>query len=149
MKKYLTEAGLERLRPPTEGRVEVGDTVVPGLMLRVTAGGVMSWSVLYKVRGEGGLSPTTGRLLKGSQRRITIGTYPILGVKKAREAAIEVLEKAVTGTDARKSRDSALVDRLTTTVEAVTCRFIDQDAKANVESWKKIERCLEMHVLPE
>ncbi len=149
MKKYLTETALERLRPPTEGRVEVGDTVVPGLMLRVTAGGVMSWSVLYKVRGEGGLSQTTGRPLKGAQRRITIGTYPILGVKKAREAAIDVLEKAVSGTDARKSRDSALADRLASTVEAVTRRFINQDAKATIESWKKIERCLEMHVLPE
>lgn len=149
MKKYLTETGLERLRPPAEGRVEMGDTVVPGLRLRVTANGVMSWSVLYKVRGEGGLSPITGRPLRGAQRRITIGTYPIYGVKKAREAAIEVLEKAVNGTDARKSRDSALVDRLASTVEAVTRRFIDQDAKANIESWKKIERCLDMHVLPE
>lgn len=149
MKKYFTEAALERMRPPAEGRVELGDTVVPGLMLRVTAGGVMSWSVLYKVRGEGGLSPVTGRPLRGTQRRITLGTYPILGVKKAREAAIEVLEKSVSGTDARKTRDSALVVRLTGTMEAVARRFIEQDAKPNIESWKKIERALEMHVLPE
>lgn len=149
MKKYFTEAALERLKPPTEGRVEWGDTVVPGLMLRVTAGGVMSWSVLYKVRGEGGLSPVTGRPLRGTQRRITLGTYPILGVKKAREAAIEVLEKSVSGTDARKTRDSALMVRLTGTMEAVARRFIEQDAKPNIESWKKIERALEMHVLPE
>lgn len=149
MKKYITEVALERMRPPAEGRLELGDTVVPGLMLRVTAGGVMSWSVLYKVRGEGGLSPKTGRPLRGAQRRITLGTYPILGVKKAREAAIEVLEKAVNGADARKSRDAALVIRLASTVEAVTRRFIEQDAKPNIESWKKIERALDMHVLPE
>lgn len=149
MKKYITEAALERMRLPAEGRVELGDTVVPGLMLRVTAGGVMSWSVLYKVRGEGGLSPKTGRPLRGTQRRITLGTYPVLGVKKAREAAIEVLDKAVNGTDARKIRDGALVVRLASTVEAVTRRFIEQDAKPNIESWKKIERALDMHVLPE
>lgn len=82
MKKYITEAALERMRPPAEGRVELGDTVVPGLMLRVTAGGVMSWSVLYKVRGEGGLSQKTGRPLRGAQRRITLGTYPILGSRR-------------------------------------------------------------------
>ena len=149
MKKYFTEAALERMKPPAEGRIELGDTVVPGLMLRVTAGGVMSWSVLYKVRGEGGLSPKTGRPLRGTQRRITLGTYPVLGVKKAREAAIEVLEKSIVGTDARKSRDDALVIRLSSTVEAVARRFIDQEAKPNIESWKKIERALEMHVLPE
>lgn len=149
MKKYFTEAALERMKPPAEGRIELGDTVVPGLMLRVTAGGVMSWSVLYKVRGEGGLSPKTGRPLRGTQRRITLGTYPVLGVKKAREAAIEVLEKSIVGTDARKSRDDALVIRLASTVEAVARRFIEQEAKPNIESWKKIERALEMHVLPE
>lgn len=149
MKKYITEAALERLRPPAEGRLELGDTVVPGLMLRVTSGGAMSWSVLYKVRGEGGLSPKTGRPLRGAQRRITLGTYPVLGVKKARDAAIEVLERAVNGTDARKSRDAALVVRLASTVEAVSRRFIEQDAKPNIESWKKIERALEMHVLPQ
>lgn len=149
MKKYFTEAALERMKPPAEGRIELGDTVVPGLMLRVTAGGVMSWSVLYKVRGEGGLSPKTGRPLRGTQRRITLGTYPVLGVKKAREAAIEVLEKSIVGTDARKSRDDALVIRLSSTVEAIARRFIEQEAKPNIESWKKIERALEMHVLPE
>jgi hypothetical protein len=35
-KKMFTEAGLERLRDPDKGRVEYGDSVVPGLMLRVS-----------------------------------------------------------------------------------------------------------------
>ena len=148
MKKYLTEPALERLKAPADGRSEYGDTVVPGLMLRVTSGGQLSWSVLYKVRGEGGLSTKTGRPLKGKQRRITLGAYPIMGVKKAREAAIDVLEKSVAGTDARAVRDSGLVVRLASTVEAVARRFIEQDAKPNIESWSKIERALEMHVLP-
>ena len=33
-KKMFTESGLERLRAPESGRVEFGDSVVPGLMLR-------------------------------------------------------------------------------------------------------------------
>lgn len=70
MKKYFTEAALERLKPPQTGRTEHGDTVVPGLMLRVSQNGVKSWSVLYKVRGEGGISQKTGQPLKGTQRRI-------------------------------------------------------------------------------
>jgi hypothetical protein len=85
------EAPLERLKPPPTGdRVELGDTVVPGQMLRVTRGCVKSWSVLCKVRDEGGISEKTGRPLKGTQRRTTLGQYPIMGVKAAREAPIAV-----------------------------------------------------------
>lgn len=148
MKKYFTEAALERLKPPQTGRTEHGDTVVPGLMLRVSQNGVKSWSVLYKVRGEGGISQKTGQPLKGTQRRMTLGQYPMMGVKAAREAAIAVLNHSVNGTDARKERDEALADRLANTVEAVARRFIDQDAKRNIASWKQIERALELHVLP-
>lgn len=148
MKKYFTETALERLKPPPTGRVEHGDTVVPGLMLRVTQNGVKSWSVLYKVRGEGGISQKTGRPLKGTQRRITLGQYPMMGVKAAREAAIAVLNQSVNGADARKERDEALAHRLANTVEAVARRFIEQDAKRNIASWKQIERALELHVLP-
>ena len=74
-KKMLTEAGLERLRAPEKGRVELGDSVVPGLMLRISETGVKSWSVRYKVKGEGGASVKTGRPLKGTQRRISLGLY--------------------------------------------------------------------------
>ena len=46
---------------------------MPGLMLRVSDSGLKSWSVLYKVKGEGGASPQTGRPLKGTPRRISLG----------------------------------------------------------------------------
>ncbi len=148
-KKMFTEAGLERLRPPENGRIELGDTVGPGLMLRVSETGVKSWSVLYKVKGEGGASPKTGRPLKGTQRRVSLGIYPILGVKQARDAAMDVLQKAFEGKDARVVRNAALLARNDNIVESVAKRFIDQDAKPNIESWKKIERAFELHVYPE
>lgn len=148
-KKMFTEVGLERLRAPENGRVEYGDSVVPGLMLRVSDSGMKSWSVLYKVKGEGGASPKTGRALKGTQRRISLGIYPILGVKEARETAMDVLQKAFAGSDARVTRNEALLSHQSNTVEAVAKRFIEQDAKPNIESWSKIERALELHVYPE
>ncbi len=148
-KKMFTEAGLERLRAPECGRIEYGDSVVPGLMLRVSETGVKSWSVLYKVKGEGGASPKTGRPLRGTQRRISLGTYPILGVKQARETAMDVLQKAFAGSDARVVRNEALLSRGANTVEAVAKRFIDHDAKPNIQSWSKIERALELHVYPD
>lgn len=148
-KKMFTEAGLDRLRAPDRGRVEYGDSVVPGLMLRISDTGVKSWSVLYKVKGEGGASPRTGRPMKGTQRRISLGVYPILGVKQARDAAMDVLQKAIEGKDARVVRNAALLAQGSNTFEAVAKRFIEQDAKPNIESWSKIERALELHVYPE
>ena len=148
MKKMFTEEGLARLRPPPTGRVEYGDSVGAGLMLRVTANGVKTWSVLYKVKGEGCASPLTGRLRKGTQRRITLGTFPVLGVKEARELAIDVLQKAWSGSDTRLLQREAHAARQANTVEIVARRFIEQDAKRNVASWRKIERSLELHVLP-
>jgi len=59
-KRRFTEQMLERLRPPTSGRIELGDEIVPGLVLRVTPSGVKSFSVIYKVPGEGGVSATGG-----------------------------------------------------------------------------------------
>jgi hypothetical protein len=41
-------------------------------MLRVSDSGVKSWSVLYKVKGEGGASSTTGQPLKGTQHTVRV-----------------------------------------------------------------------------
>ncbi len=148
MKKFFTEPALERMKPPPQGRMEYGDTVVPGLMLRVSANGVKSWSVLYKVKGQGGTNPETGRAKKGTQRRITLGQYPIMDLKAARAAAIAVLQQSLDGVDARGVRDEAREQRFANTVEAVARRFIDQEAKPNIASWRQVERALELHVLP-
>ena len=78
-RRRFTEQMVERLRPPKEGRLELGDDVVPGLVLRVTPRGARSFSVIYKVPGEGGVRPN-GRLLTGKQHRVTLGNWPVLGL---------------------------------------------------------------------
>lgn len=147
-KRRFTEQMIERLRPPKQGRLEFGDNVVPGLVLRVTPRGTKSFSVIYKVRGEGGVSPR-GRLLAGKQHRITLGNWPLLGLGAARESARSLLEVITEGRDPRAELREANLLRIANTVENVMRRFIEQDARRNVASWKKIERCLELHVLPE
>jgi hypothetical protein len=66
-KKRFTEQGVERLNydpkvAPPNGRLEIADELCPGLILRVTPKGAKSFSVIYKVPGEGGVTPN-GRLL--------------------------------------------------------------------------------------
>ena len=80
LQKRFTEQGIERLNydpavAPPSGRMEIEDAVCPGLLLRVTPRGVKSFSVIYKVPGEGGTN-ANGRLIVGSQHRITLGSTP-------------------------------------------------------------------------
>ncbi len=146
-KRRFTEAMIERQRPPMTGRLELADEVCPGLVLRVTPRGVRSFSVAYKVPGEGGVGPT-GRLLVGCQHRITLGTWPALRLKAARDQARALLEVVSEGRDPRPERREQHLIRHTNTVENVTRRFIEQDARRTVASWRNIERCLALHVLP-
>ena len=76
-RKRFTQQGIERLRydkaaAPPSGRIEIEDEACPGLLLRVTQRNTKSFSVIYRVLGEGGTSPK-GRLLAGKQHRATLG----------------------------------------------------------------------------
>lgn len=146
-KKTLSDTELKRVKPPKTGRLEIGDTIVPGLVIRVTPKGKRSFSVIYKVPGEGGLSKH-GRLLTGRQHRITIGQYPMISLKRAREEAREIIEVVSEGHDPRVERRERNLLRLTDSVEAVSKRFINQDAKRNIASWKKIESTFRLHIIP-
>ena len=90
LKKVFTEEGVRKLSPPRAGRNEIGDAIVRGLVLRVTKNGLKTWSVIYKVPGQGSVSARTGNRLKGTQKRITLGPYPIVGVAQARTEATEL-----------------------------------------------------------
>lgn len=68
-KKRLTNQTLERMSLPKSGRFEIGDKPCPGLVLRVTEHGSKSFSVIYRVLGEGG-ETESGRPLAGRQHRI-------------------------------------------------------------------------------
>jgi len=86
MKKRLTEQGVAKLKPSTTGSIDIYDAVMPGLVLRVGYGGKKSWRVLYYV-------PTVAKSGKKVGQRIsmptthTIGRFPVLSVKQAREKA--------------------------------------------------------------
>lgn len=46
--KRITATLVERIRPPTEGRLEIYDDLLSGFCLRVTQRGRKSWSVVYR-----------------------------------------------------------------------------------------------------
>ena len=97
-KKRLTNQMLEKMTPPRPGRLEIGDDLCPGLILRVSDQGSKSLSVIYRVLGEGGESGS-GRPLAGKQHRVTLGRWPVVGLSEAREKARAIIARASEGMD--------------------------------------------------
>ena len=152
LQKRFTEQGIERLnydpaRAPPSGRMEIEDEVCPGLLLRVTPRGVKSFSVIYKVPGEGGTN-ANGRLIVGSQHRITLGSTPPLELRAAREQARKIIQTAMEGRDPRDDRREQNLVRHKNKFTAAQKRFIDFEIKPNVKAWKTVDSVLRLHVEP-
>ena len=146
MRKRLSDSMIANLPTPKDGRLEVCDTLLPGLMIRVTTKGKKTFSVSYKVVGEGGESKT-GRPLTGQAYRQTLDRFPGISTAKARAQARPILAAASEGRNPQQARYEEHRERRLNSVTAVARRFIDQ-AKLTVASWHRVERTLEMHVLP-
>jgi integrase len=71
----LTDAAIRGLSPPASGRIEIQDSRCRGLAIRVTAGGVKSWTFRYRDRAS------------GKAERKTLGRYPDVSLARAREIA--------------------------------------------------------------
>ena len=92
-KARLTDWYIRKQRLPESGRLDIWDTLVTGLGLRMTSGGVRSWSVRYRA----------GKI----HRRFTLGTYPAMSLKEAREEALEAIRKVKKGRDLQREKETA------------------------------------------
>ncbi|MBU8544313.1 MULTISPECIES: tyrosine-type recombinase/integrase [Roseomonadaceae] len=99
MKAKLTVPYIDALRPPETGRVEIRDTIAPGLVLRITSGGVMTWSL-------------RARTADGRQTRPRLGTYPALSLADARKAATAMLTAVQKGGDPVAEKRAARAARV-------------------------------------
>lgn len=86
MAQVLTDVFLRKIKPPTEGRDEYSDTLRQGLRLRVLPSGRRTWMYEKRIRG-------------GVKRKHTLGTYPGMSIKEARDAALELQLEAERGID--------------------------------------------------
>ena len=93
MRKKLTDKTVSIVQPPKTGRLELSDTLEPGLALRVTEDDRRSWSVRC----------WTGPANARKQRRILLGHPrphdggPVLSLAQARQAARDVKQAAAEG----------------------------------------------------
>ena len=136
MKKKFTELSVEKMAPVPGKRLEAFDTLTPGHALRITEGGKKSWSVMYRVagRGDGGN--------RGALRRMTLGAYPLVDLKAAREKARAAIDLADRGDDPADQRKDELRQKGERVFEVICARFIELHAKAHTVKWKDTERLL-------
>lgn len=129
-KKRLTDASVKRLKPPTSGQVDTFDQGYPGLALRLSYGGGRSFVFFYRVGGK--------------LRRLTLGTYPALGLAEAREAWRQARQEVATGRDPGRS---GVVGAGATDFRGVFEEWLERDQSKN-RSASIVRKKLEKNVLP-
>ncbi len=145
----LTDKTIKNAKALNSGRAMLWDSVVaneaslPGSFgLRVTANGVKSWIIMYRI--EDAKNPG-----KTKQRYRKIGSYPSIPLSEAREAAREALKLAGQGVDPIQARaaEKQKAAAVKTVKEAVSV-FIKRHVKQKNRSWEEIERVFNVYVVP-
>ena len=133
MRKHLTDASVQRIKPPKQGSLEIFDLGYPGLALRIGHGGAKSFEMFYRVGGK--------------LRRDTLGRWPETSLAKARKLWRKTREAVAKGEEPR--RDSAKVSSLML-FERVVEEWLKRDlAPRNKESsLYLVTRMVEGDMLP-
>jgi integrase len=136
----LTDHRVRHATATNGARVELWDSLLPGLGLRVSAptnGRVRAktWFVRYR--------------FGANQRRMKIGSYPTLGLAEARDAARQVLTEVGKGSDPAAVRRSSGIRAKVDIFARVADQFVQRYAKQHNRSWEETERILNRYVVPE
>ena len=126
--RRLTQAAVDRIRPPTMSREQHFDSIVPGFCLRITDKGVRSWCFFYRI---------DGRL-----RNLTLGRYPALSLAEARKLARDARLALEQGDDPQDQKNEALrlkSKRRKNTFAHIAEAFVVNHAKRHNKTWKKTE----------
>jgi integrase len=112
----LTADRVERAKPGA-ALIELADALSRGLALRISPGGVKSWSLRY-------------RLPNGERKRITLGAYPGMSLARARAAVVQALAAVGSGKNpaAEKKAARATAERQRLETLAVLAERYFEDA---------------------
>lgn len=135
----LTETGVERAKPDPDKRIEFADSVVPGLILRISSKGHKSWTFLFRF----------GR----KQFRMGLGSYPAISLKKARAQALSARQDIALGVNPKIKREEEIKKQIqeeekTKTVREFSVEYIERDAKPKNRRWKGTQQSFDKYILP-
>lgn len=129
----LTDAKLAALKPPAAGQIQISDSVVPGLRVRLGVSGGRTFIVRKRIGGQ--------------VRTITLGRYsPRFGLADARKKARTLLSDIEAGGDPSTRPTARKREALGKTVRTMWPDY--RAAKADRRSIKEIERIFNCHILP-
>ena len=132
MKRHLTDASVQRIKPPAAGQLEIFDLGYPGLALRIGHGGAKTFEVFYRVGGK----------LCGT----TLGRWPAITLADARMAWRKAREAIAKGEDPSR-RDGAKAPAMA--FEFVVEEWLKRDQSKNkASSQYQVHRSLEVIFLP-
>ena len=136
----LTQVAVEKLKPPTQGRIVYWDRHLPGFGLRMTQKNARSWVAMFRVAGKP-VMQTLGTLAR------------IPKVDEARDLAREAMRRAGDGvhpTEAKRRRQRENEKDSASTFKAAAERYVERYAKKHTKptTWREVERQLRVDVLP-
>ena len=132
MKRHLTDASIQRTKPPTKDSLEIFDLGYPGLAIRIGHGGAKTFELFYR---------TNGKL-----RRETLGRWPAISLADARNSWRKTREAIGRGDDLALQRGGKTSAML---FEHVVEEWIKRDqAKNKPSSLYQVTRSLEVDLLP-
>src|SRR5262245_2190112 len=111
MAKGLTAVAVEKTKPGTARR-EIPDGLLRGLYLVVQPTGAKSWAVRYRHHG--------------SPRKVTLGPYPALDLKAARELGAKALRSVAEGADPASVKKDAKRVTTSDSVETIVADYIER-----------------------
>jgi integrase len=140
MRRDLTDVFLRGLKPPERGRIEIRDTKVRGLVLRMTWTGAATWSMRALLRD-------------GRHTRVTLGAYPALSLAEARKVALDALARIHKGADLVAEKRAARAARKAALAEATVAERLAQWQQAKTSRWSdryaaEVARLVEREILP-
>jgi integrase len=129
-KVKMTDRFVAAVKPT--GRQDYFDTVTRGLVLRVAASGRRSWCLFYT-------SPRDGK-----RARLSLGSYPAIGLSEARAKVLEAAGHVASGNDPRRTLKASTA----MTVADLARVYLADPRKQRLRTVDEIERRLRRDVIP-
>jgi integrase len=131
VKKRLTAAFVQRIKPPTKGQVEYADIGFPGFVLSVSYAGTKSWKIYYRINRV--------------PRHRTLGTHPAMSLVEARDAWRAARISVRKGIDPFFNQSASRTD----TFAVVVAEWVKRDKAGNkVATILKLERIIAFDLSP-
>ncbi len=136
--RVLTQAFIETVKPAADKRMEYPDTKAPGLRFTVQPSNARSWEWRFRFAGR--------------PAKLTLGSFPALGLAVARDLARKAAAELAGGVDPREKRRAAKAEARAARTQArepllVKTRvemFVNQKKRQVRErSWRQVKYLLE------